>query len=48
MIEQFARHPAAANLLMLMMILAGLCTATNITTSLDPKVAFPAVEVEYN
>lgn len=46
MIEYFARHPVAANLALLMMVLLGLWTVHNIPTSLNPKVNYPAVSLD--
>lgn len=42
----FTRHPVAANLLMLMMILSGLWAVGRINTQLDPSVAFPGVFID--
>lgn len=45
LIEQFARHPVACNLVMIMMILSGLWAATRINTQLDPSVEWPVIQV---
>ncbi|MGM0633804.1 MAG: efflux RND transporter permease subunit [Pseudomonadota bacterium] len=45
LIEHFARHPVACNLVMIMMILSGLWAATRINTQLDPSVDWPVIQV---
>lgn len=45
LIDVFARHPLAANLVMVMMILSGLWAATRINTQLDPSVEWPVIFV---
>ena len=42
----FARHKVAANLVMIMMILAGAWAARHVTTQFDPDVQWPGVWVE--
>lgn len=44
-IDVFARHRVAANLAMIMMVLAGLWAADRINTQLDPSVDWPVVFV---
>ncbi len=46
MIEVFARHRVAANLLMIMMILIGLWAIRVMPSQLDPPIVFPMVFVE--
>ena len=46
MIELFAKHRVAANLAMLIMILAGFWTLKNVPTQLDPPSPQPYVVVE--
>jgi len=46
MIKLLAQHRVAANLLMIMMVLAGLFTMKNIPSQLDPPTTFPLVIVE--
>ncbi|MFK7914027.1 MAG: efflux RND transporter permease subunit [Pseudomonadales bacterium] len=46
MIERFARHPVAANLTMIAMILAGLWALRAMPTQLDPPADFPLVWVD--
>ncbi len=46
MIRLLASHRVAANLLMVMMVLAGLFTMKNIPSQLDPPTTFPVVAVE--
>jgi multidrug efflux pump subunit AcrB len=46
LIETFTRHRVAANLLMVMMILAGLWTIRVMPSQLDPPADFPIVYVE--
>ncbi|MEM9622854.1 MAG: efflux RND transporter permease subunit, partial [Pseudomonadota bacterium] len=48
MIQQFAEHRVAANLLMIMMILAGLWAVRTMPSMLDPPAHFPVVMVEVN
>ncbi len=45
MIEQFAKHKVAANLTMIMMVLAGLWSLRVMPTQLDPPATFPVVWV---
>lgn len=42
-IDLFARHKVAANLVMIMMILSGLWASTRINTQLDPSVDWPGI-----
>lgn len=46
MIRLFARHPVAANLTMILMIMAGIWAAKTMPTQLDPPVNIPLVTVE--
>ncbi len=46
LIATFARHRVAANLAMLMMVVAGVWAVRSINTSLDPAIDFPTVFVE--
>ncbi len=46
MIEKFAQHRVAANLIMIMMILAGIWAVRTMPTMLDPPANFPLVFVE--
>ena len=46
MIKLLAEHRVAANLLMIMMVLAGLFTMKNIPSQLDPPTSFPLIIVE--
>jgi len=46
MIRLLAQHRVAANLLMAMMVLAGLFTMKSIPSQLDPPAKFPVVAVE--
>jgi len=46
MIRLLAQHRVAANLLMVMMVLAGLFTMKSIPSQLDPPTKFPIVAVE--
>ena len=46
MIRLLAQHRVAANLLMVMMVLAGLFTMKSIPSQLDPPAKFPVVAVE--
>ena len=45
MIRQFAEHRVAANLLMVMMILAGIWAIRTMPSMLDPPANFPLVHV---
>ncbi|XOV87980.1 MAG: efflux RND transporter permease subunit [Pseudomonadota bacterium] len=47
-IDLFTRHPVAANLAMIMMVLSGLWAADRINTQLDPTVEWPIVFVYAN
>ncbi|HSG90885.1 MAG TPA: efflux RND transporter permease subunit [Pseudomonadales bacterium] len=46
LIELFTRHRVAANLVMIMMVLAGAWALRHINTQLDPDATFPEVYVE--
>ena len=46
MIKQFAQHRVAANLVMVMMILAGFWAVRSMPTMLDPPADFPIVFIE--
>ncbi|MFT7652754.1 MAG: multidrug efflux pump subunit AcrB [Candidatus Azotimanducaceae bacterium] len=46
MIKQFAQHRVAANLVMVMMILAGFWAVRSMPTMLDPPTSFPIVFIE--
>ena len=46
MIKKFAEHRVAANLAMIMMILAGLWAVRTMPTMLDPPTTYPFVIVE--
>ncbi len=46
MIKKFAEHRVAANLVMIMMILAGLWAVRSMPSMLDPPMTYPAVFVE--
>ncbi|MEX0962833.1 MAG: efflux RND transporter permease subunit [Pseudohongiellaceae bacterium] len=45
-INLFANHKVASNLVMIMMVLSGLWAADRINTQLDPSVDFPVVEIQ--
>ncbi|HJO11367.1 MAG: efflux RND transporter permease subunit [Gammaproteobacteria bacterium] len=45
-IDLFARHKVASNLVMVMMILSGLWAANAINTQLDPSVVVPTVNIQ--
>ncbi len=45
-IDLFARHKVASNLVMVMMILSGLWAANAINTQLDPSVVVPRVNIQ--
>ena len=45
LIDLFTRHRVAANLAMIMMVLAGLWAADRITTQLDPAIDWPVVYI---
>ena len=47
-IDLFTRHRIAANLAMIMMVLAGLWAADRINTQLDPTVQWPVVFINVN
>ena len=46
MIETFARHPVAANLTMVLMIMAGIWSLKGMPTQLDPPANLPLIWVE--
>ncbi|MEE4381364.1 MAG: efflux RND transporter permease subunit, partial [Pseudomonadales bacterium] len=46
LLEHFARHPVAANLLLIMMVLAGLWAAQHVRTQVDPDAAWPEVWID--
>lgn len=48
MIEKFAQHRVAANMVMILMILAGLWAVRSMPTMLDPPANFPLVSVQVN
>ena len=45
LIAWMARHPVAANLLMLMIIVTGLVSALSIRQEVFPEISFDAIEV---
>lgn len=45
LISVFARHPTAANLLMILMVVAGIFSATRITTQFFPEVTIEQISV---
>ncbi len=46
MIEQFARHPVAANLTMVLMLMAGIWALKGMPTQLDPPAHLPLIWLE--
>lgn len=46
LMERFVRHRVAANLVMIMMILAGAWAVRHVTTQFDPDVQWPGIWVE--